>query len=61
MPWSRAPWSRAPWSRAKGLPHAHVAAFDGFVAERCLDRFAKTAVKARFLTETAAPGLIRIT
>ncbi|MEV7207222.1 MULTISPECIES: TetR/AcrR family transcriptional regulator [Streptomyces] len=43
---------------AKGLLHAHFAGFDGFVAELCLDRFAKTAAKARVLTETAGQGTV---
>ncbi|MFC9467848.1 TetR family transcriptional regulator [Streptomyces coelicoflavus] len=43
---------------AKGLLHAHFAGFDGFVAELCLDRFARTAMKARALTETAGRGTV---
>ncbi|MER6322166.1 TetR/AcrR family transcriptional regulator [Streptomyces coelicoflavus] len=43
---------------AKGLLHAHFAGFDGFVAELCLDRFARTAVKARALTGTAGRGTV---
>ncbi|MFF3492293.1 TetR/AcrR family transcriptional regulator [Streptomyces sp. NPDC002795] len=37
---------------AKGLLHTHFAGLDAFVAELCLDRFARTAAKAR-----ALPGL----
>ncbi|MFI2236987.1 TetR/AcrR family transcriptional regulator [Streptomyces chrestomyceticus] len=36
---------------AKGLLHAHFAGLDAFVAELCLDRFARTATKARALSE----------
>jgi AcrR family transcriptional regulator len=36
---------------AKGLLHAHFAGLDEFVAELCLDRFARTAAKARALSE----------
>ncbi|MEU7047270.1 TetR/AcrR family transcriptional regulator [Streptomyces eurythermus] len=35
---------------AKGLLHAHFASLDEFVAELCLDRFARTAAKARALS-----------
>ncbi|GAA2567506.1 MULTISPECIES: TetR/AcrR family transcriptional regulator [Streptomyces] len=43
---------------AKGLLHAHFAGFDAFVAELCLDRFAKTAVKARALSRIAGQGTV---
>ncbi|MFE1586288.1 TetR/AcrR family transcriptional regulator [Streptomyces sp. NPDC058737] len=43
---------------AKGLLHTHFAGFDAFVAELCLDRFAKTAVKARALCEIAGRGTV---
>ncbi|MBL1113471.1 TetR/AcrR family transcriptional regulator [Streptomyces sp. 110] len=36
---------------AKGLLHAHFAGMDEFVAELCLNRFARTAAKARSLSE----------
>ncbi|MEV0122146.1 TetR/AcrR family transcriptional regulator [Streptomyces sp. NPDC050703] len=35
---------------AKGLLHAHFAGLDAFVAELCLDRFARTAERARALS-----------
>ncbi|MEU6090152.1 TetR/AcrR family transcriptional regulator [Streptomyces sp. NPDC047085] len=38
---------------AKGLLHAHFAGMDEFVAELCLDRFARTAAKARSLSDRA--------
>ncbi|MEU5959055.1 TetR/AcrR family transcriptional regulator [Streptomyces sp. NPDC047525] len=38
---------------AKGLLHAHFAGFDEFVAEFCLDRFARTAAKAQALSGLA--------
>jgi AcrR family transcriptional regulator len=41
---------------AKGLLHAHFAGLDEFVAELCLDRFARTAAKARALTGLAGQG-----
>ncbi|MFH8217701.1 TetR family transcriptional regulator [Streptomyces sp. NPDC018057] len=43
---------------AKGLLHAHFAGLDEFVAELCLDRFARTARKARALSETAGRGTV---
>ncbi|MFC9161028.1 TetR/AcrR family transcriptional regulator [Streptomyces fungicidicus] len=43
---------------AKGLLHAHFAGFDEFVAELCLDRFARTAVKARALSGLAGQGTV---
>ncbi|MFF6792005.1 TetR/AcrR family transcriptional regulator [Streptomyces filamentosus] len=43
---------------AKGLLHAHFAGFDGFVAELCLDRFARTAGKARALAGLAGRGTV---
>ncbi|MFE1954201.1 TetR/AcrR family transcriptional regulator [Streptomyces sp. NPDC059524] len=41
---------------AKGLLHAHFAGFDAFVAELCLDRFARTAARARELPESVGRG-----
>ncbi|MFG2573944.1 TetR family transcriptional regulator [Streptomyces sp. NPDC048481] len=38
---------------AKGLLHAHFAGLDEFVAELCLDRFARTAAKAQALSRMA--------
>ena len=38
---------------AKGLLHTHFAGMDEFVAELCLDRFARTAAKARALSDLA--------
>ncbi|MEW2625221.1 TetR/AcrR family transcriptional regulator [Streptomyces sp. NPDC048106] len=38
---------------AKGLLHAHFTGLDEFVAELCLDRFARTAAKARALSGLA--------
>ncbi|MFD5769396.1 TetR/AcrR family transcriptional regulator [Streptomyces sp. NPDC127049] len=43
---------------AKGLLHSHFAGFDEFVAELCLDRFARTAVKARSLAGQAGRGTV---
>ncbi|WP_326686869.1 MULTISPECIES: TetR/AcrR family transcriptional regulator [unclassified Streptomyces] len=43
---------------AKGLLHAHFAGLDEFVAELCLDRFARTAVKARALSGLAGQGTV---
>jgi AcrR family transcriptional regulator len=43
---------------AKGLLHAHFAGFDEFVAELCLDRFARTAAKAQALSELAGQGSV---
>ncbi|CAL9341282.1 hypothetical protein SUDANB15_00267 [Streptomyces sp. enrichment culture] len=43
---------------AKGLLHAHFAGFDDFVAELCLDRFARTAAKAEKLPELAGRGTV---
>lgn len=44
---------------AKGLLHAHFAGLDEFVAELCLDRFARTAAKARELSESAGQGTVQ--
>ncbi|MBT2470541.1 TetR/AcrR family transcriptional regulator [Streptomyces sp. ISL-66] len=41
---------------AKGLLHTHFAGLDEFVAELCLDRFARTAAKAQALSELAGQG-----
>ncbi|WP_434587275.1 TetR/AcrR family transcriptional regulator [Streptomyces sp. A5-4] len=38
---------------AKGLLHAHFTGFDEFVAELCLDRFARTAAKSQALSGLA--------
>ncbi|MEU1005173.1 TetR/AcrR family transcriptional regulator [Streptomyces tibetensis] len=43
---------------AKGLLHAHFAGFDEFVADLCLDRFARTAAKAQALSELAGQGTV---
>ncbi|MFI9357768.1 TetR/AcrR family transcriptional regulator [Streptomyces lydicus] len=43
---------------AKGLLHAHFAGLDEFVAELCLDRFARTATKAQALAERAGKGSV---
>ena len=43
---------------AKGLLHTHFAGLDEFVAELCLDRFARTAAKARALAELAGQGTV---
>ncbi|MER7483181.1 TetR/AcrR family transcriptional regulator [Streptomyces sp. NPDC126510] len=43
---------------AKGLLHAHFAGFDEFVAELCLDRFARTAAKAQHLSELAGQATV---
>ncbi|MFF8990165.1 TetR/AcrR family transcriptional regulator [Streptomyces sp. NPDC014983] len=43
---------------AKGLLHAHFEGLDAFVAELCLDRFARTAVKARELSGRAGQGTV---
>ncbi|GGW54968.1 TetR family transcriptional regulator [Streptomyces lucensis JCM 4490] len=43
---------------AKGLLHAHFAGLDEFVAELCLDRFARTAVKAQALSGAAGQGTV---
>ncbi|MDG9715377.1 TetR/AcrR family transcriptional regulator [Streptomyces sp. DH24] len=43
---------------AKGLLHAHFAGFDEFVAELCLDRFARTAAKAEALPGLAGQGTV---
>ncbi|MGK5627711.1 TetR family transcriptional regulator [Streptomyces sp. URMC 123] len=43
---------------AKGLLHAHFAGLDEFVAELCLDRFARTAAKARALSGLAGQGAV---
>ncbi|MEN2423307.1 TetR/AcrR family transcriptional regulator [Streptomyces rimosus] len=51
---------------AKGLLHAHFAGFDEFVAELCLNRFARAAAKARALSglvgqDTVARNLEAVT
>ncbi|MER5739575.1 MULTISPECIES: TetR family transcriptional regulator [unclassified Streptomyces] len=43
---------------AKGLLHAHFAGFDEFVAELCLDRFARTAAKAGALAGLVGQGTV---
>ncbi|GGM16362.1 TetR family transcriptional regulator [Streptomyces fumigatiscleroticus] len=43
---------------AKGLLHAHFAGFDEFVAELCLDRFARTAAKAQALSGLVGEGTV---
>ncbi|MEU6669319.1 TetR/AcrR family transcriptional regulator [Streptomyces sp. NPDC046727] len=43
---------------AKGLLHAHFAGMDEFVAELCLDRFARTAAKARALSGLAGQNTV---
>ncbi|MFJ9612452.1 TetR/AcrR family transcriptional regulator [Streptomyces noursei] len=43
---------------AKGLLHAHFAGFDEFVAELCLDRFARTAAKAQELSGLVGQGTV---
>ncbi|MFD4371933.1 TetR/AcrR family transcriptional regulator [Streptomyces sp. NPDC058486] len=43
---------------AKGLLHAHFEGFDEFVAELCLDRFARTAARARALTGLVGQGTV---
>ncbi|MFG3547561.1 TetR/AcrR family transcriptional regulator [Streptomyces sp. NPDC047725] len=43
---------------AKGLLHAHFAGFDAFVAELCLDRFARTAARAQALSALAGEGTV---
>ncbi|GAB2759050.1 TetR/AcrR family transcriptional regulator [Streptomyces bullii] len=43
---------------AKGLLHAHFVGFDEFLAELCLDRFARTAAKARALPGLAGQGTV---
>ncbi|KPC64269.1 TetR/AcrR family transcriptional regulator [Streptomyces chattanoogensis] len=43
---------------AKGLLHAHFAGLDEFVAELCLDRFARTATKAQALVELTGQGSV---
>jgi AcrR family transcriptional regulator len=43
---------------AKGLLHAHFAGLDEFVAELCLDRFARTTAKARALLQLAGQGTV---
>ncbi|WNF30764.1 TetR/AcrR family transcriptional regulator [Streptomyces sp. C11-1] len=43
---------------AKGLLHAHFAGLDEFVAELCLDRFARTAAKARELSGLVGQGAV---
>ncbi|MFB6632047.1 TetR/AcrR family transcriptional regulator [Streptomyces sp. NPDC056362] len=43
---------------AKGLLHAHFAGLDDFVGQLCLDRFARTADRARALSESAGKGTV---
>ncbi|MFJ9174247.1 TetR/AcrR family transcriptional regulator [Streptomyces sp. NPDC102360] len=43
---------------AKGLLHTHFAGLDEFVAELCLDRFARTAAKAQALPGLAGRGTV---
>lgn len=43
---------------AKGLLHTHFAGLDAFVAELCLDRFARTAAQARALSELTGQGTV---
>lgn len=43
---------------AKGLLHAHFAGLDEFVAELCLDRFARTATKAEALSGLVGQGSV---
>ncbi|AKN73496.1 TetR family transcriptional regulator [Streptomyces sp. PBH53] len=43
---------------AKGLLHAHFAGLDEFVAELCLDRFARTAARARELSRLVGRGTV---
>ncbi|WP_369217294.1 TetR family transcriptional regulator [Streptomyces flavofungini] len=43
---------------AKGLLHAHFAGLDEFVAELCLDRFARTAAQAQALSRRTGQGTV---
>lgn len=43
---------------AKGLLHAHFAGLDEFVAELCLDRFARTAAQAQALSQLIGQGTV---
>ncbi|MEU3286061.1 TetR/AcrR family transcriptional regulator [Streptomyces longwoodensis] len=43
---------------AKGLLHAHFAGFDEFVADLCLDRFARATAKAQDLSELAGEATV---
>ncbi|WP_406346003.1 TetR/AcrR family transcriptional regulator [Streptomyces sp. NBC_00648] len=43
---------------AKGLLHTHFAGLDEFVAELCLDRFARTATKAEALSGLVGHGSV---
>ncbi|EST32706.1 TetR family transcriptional regulator [Streptomyces roseochromogenus subsp. oscitans DS 12.976] len=43
---------------SKGLLHAHFAGLDEFVAELCLDRFARVAAKAQALSQLAGQGTV---
>ncbi|MEU9125668.1 TetR/AcrR family transcriptional regulator [Streptomyces sp. NPDC048506] len=43
---------------SKGLLHAHFAGLDEFVADLCLDRFARTAAKAQELSGLAGQGTV---
>ncbi|MER5304921.1 TetR/AcrR family transcriptional regulator [Streptomyces lasiicapitis] len=43
---------------AKGLLHAHFAGLDEFVADLCLDRFARTAAQAQTLSQLTGQGTV---
>ncbi|MBT2376448.1 TetR/AcrR family transcriptional regulator [Streptomyces sp. ISL-111] len=43
---------------AKGLLHTHFVGLDAFVAELCLDRFARAAAQAQALSELAGQGTV---
>jgi AcrR family transcriptional regulator len=43
---------------AKGLLHTHFAGLDEFVAELCLDRFARTAAKGQAMSRLAGQGTV---
>ncbi|SHM43953.1 TetR/AcrR family transcriptional regulator [Streptomyces yunnanensis] len=43
---------------SKGLLHTHFAGLDEFVAELCLDRFARVAAKAQALSQLAGQGAV---
>ncbi|MGA5469194.1 TetR/AcrR family transcriptional regulator [Streptomyces arboris] len=43
---------------AKGLLHTHFAGLDAFVAELCLDRFARAATQARALARLTGQGTV---
>ncbi|WP_405938121.1 TetR/AcrR family transcriptional regulator [Streptomyces sp. NBC_00726] len=44
---------------AKGLLHTHFAGLDAFIAELCLDRFARTAEKARALASLTGRATVQ--